>query len=396
MTGHEPTRGQPARRRSRAEKRLVVIGASAGGVQALKTLASELPIDFPVPILVVLHLAPDFPSLLPEILNKAGPLAVVRPTDGEPMLGGHIYVASPDRHLIVEDGHIGVTRGPKENRSRPSIDTLFRSAAYSYGPGVVGVVLSGMLDDGTSGLWTVKRRGGVAVVQSPEDAEYDSMPRNALEQVAVDHVVPVRELSRLLQVLVARPQEKQPAGRLPRDRRGGGEARDMGRGSPAAQGEGARGEGAQGEGMDELQQERLKVEVGVSKEEGGFQRGVMELGELSTFACPECHGVMVQIQEGGLLRFRCHTGHAFTASALLSDLSKSVEQNVYSLLRVLEEEVMLLRQLEAMQQNDEGLGRVYRDKADQIEAQLAPVRELALHSERLSEDSLRRRSAGKA
>ena len=178
--------------------RIIVLGASAGGVEALKTLASALPAEFPAAILAVLHIPPHTPSLLADILARKSPLTVLNASDGRPIRGGHMYVGVPDKHLLIDGDVMRVTRGPKENRFRPSIDALFRSAAYTWGTRVVGVVLTGQLDDGTSGLWAIKDRGGVTIVQSPRDASYPSMPMSALQYVNVDHGVDLATLPNLL------------------------------------------------------------------------------------------------------------------------------------------------------------------------------------------------------
>src|SRR3954463_2702932 len=169
---------------------IIVIGASAGGVNALMGLMKTLPADLNASIFIVLHLPPYSPSHLPEILTKNGPFKAVHPLDGEQIQPGRIYVAPPDHHMLVENSRIVVKKGPKENRFRPSIDALFRSAAYSYGARVIGVVLTGLLDDGTSGMWSVKRLGGISVIQLPEDALYPSMPESVQKHVEVDYSVP--------------------------------------------------------------------------------------------------------------------------------------------------------------------------------------------------------------
>jgi two-component system chemotaxis response regulator CheB len=180
----------------------IVIGASAGGFGVLKVIAAQLPRDLFVPVFVVMHVSPHHRSHLPQILSKVGPLSAVHPQDGEKIQSGTVYVAPPDHHLLIDNGHVAVKKGPKENGFRPSIDALFRSAAYSHGPGAIGVVLSGALHDGASGLWSIKRLGGVAIVQDPYEAEYASMPRSALEYVKADYQVRSTEIGSLLARLV--------------------------------------------------------------------------------------------------------------------------------------------------------------------------------------------------
>src|SRR5919112_699348 len=172
-----------------ATPHIIVVGASGGGIEALRTLVSGLPADFPTPICVVLHTSPQAPGILCDILARVGPLKATNAVNGERLRPGHIYVAPPDYHLLVEPGKLRVTKGPRENRFRPAIDPLFRSAAQVYGPAVVGVVLTGNLDDGTAGLWAIKQLGGTAVVQDPRDAPAPSMPASALRGVRVDHCV---------------------------------------------------------------------------------------------------------------------------------------------------------------------------------------------------------------
>src|SRR5436190_23370092 len=159
---------------------IVVVGTSAGGIEALRTLAAALPADFRAPMCVVMHTAPQSPGVLHEILSRSGPLVATLACSGERLRAGRVYIAPPDHHLLVEPGKLRVTKGPKENRFRPAIDPLFRSAAQVYGPRAIGVVLTGSLDDGSAGLWAVKQLGGTAVVQDPADALYPAMPQNAM------------------------------------------------------------------------------------------------------------------------------------------------------------------------------------------------------------------------
>ncbi len=191
---------------------IVVVGASAGGVEALGRLCAGLPADFPAAICVVQHLSPDAHSMLDKLLGRAGQLPVSVPQDGEPVLPGHVYVAPPDWHMLLRPGRLLLRRGPHENRSRPSIDVLFRSAAVAYGPAVIGVVLTGLLDDGTEGLIAIKQAGGLSVVQDPAEAAWPSMPLQALERNGVDHVATLDAMPALLTRLLSEP----PApGRLP-------------------------------------------------------------------------------------------------------------------------------------------------------------------------------------
>lgn len=197
-----------------AYRDLVVVGASAGGVEALQSLVSGLAPDLPVAMLVVLHVPPYEQSNLASILARTARLPVEVASDGAPIVKGRIYVAVPDHHLLIEKNRLRVTRGPKENRARPAVDALFRSAAFSFGPRVIGVVLSGSLDDGTAGLWTVKDRGGIALVQSPAEAMFSSMPESALQHVDVDGVLPLQALSEAIGgfVLQTVPEDEVPGG----------------------------------------------------------------------------------------------------------------------------------------------------------------------------------------
>src|SRR5215211_1730254 len=179
-------------------KDIIVVGASAGGIEALRVLAGGLPADLPASLFVVLHTSPESPAMLADILDRSGSLPALSPKDGDRIRPGTIYVAPPDRHLLIEPNLMRVTRGPKENRFRPAVDPLFRSAAQTYGPRVAGIILTGGLDDGTSGLWAVKRLGGVAVVQDPEEAFMPSMPQSALDQVEVDYTLPLAGMAPLL------------------------------------------------------------------------------------------------------------------------------------------------------------------------------------------------------
>ncbi|WP_019588506.1 chemotaxis protein CheB [Deinococcus apachensis] len=331
--------------------RLIVIGASAGGTQPLIDLAAELPADFPAAVCIVTHIPAHSPSHLPQILTGAGPLPASHPRDGEPIRPGRLYCAPPDRHLLVEDGHLSVKQGPKENRSRPAIDTLFRSAGYSEGPGAIGVVLSGMLDDGTSGLWTIKRFGGTAIVQDPADAEYDSMPLSAMTQVKVDHIVRAADLSALLVRLAPEPV------------RGPWELT-----------------------VSDDERRRVEIEVSIAGRVNAFRKGVMDFGQVTPQTCPECGGVLVQIREGGFTRYRCHTGHAYTGDALLAAVTEHVEETLWQTMRTLEETTMLLENTgrEFQANGNVRLARAYERRARELESRSRVFFEAITHNETLS------------
>ena len=327
-----------------AHRDLVVIGASAGGVDALIRVAARLPPDFPAAVLVVLHMPPYADSHLAERLNAAGGLPAAPAVDGEPILPNRIYVAVPDRHLMVEGRRIRLSRGPRESRSRPSIDVLFRSAAFSSGPRLIGVVLTGMLDDGTAGLWAIKDRGGMAIVQSPQDAEYPSMPMSAAQHVAVDYSVPLAELPAVLQSLTREELSLMEGGMTSRN---------------------------------------LEIENRIALGDNGLESNVRSLGAPSFYTCPECHGSMVAIEEGSTKRFRCHTGHGFTAAALAADGLPEIEQVLWTALAQLEEREMLLGELEKSAQA-EGNG----DAAAQLAAQAQQTRRISMQVRQLARDPM--------
>lgn len=286
-------------------KPLVVIGASSGGLEALRELARALPADFPAPIAVVQHTSPQAPGVLHQILSRSGELTAVSPRDGERLVPGRIYVAPPDVHLLIEPGRVRVTKGPRENRFRPAIDPLFRTAAQVFGPAAIGVILTGNLDDGTAGLWAIKQLGGIAIVQDPEDALYPSMPQSAMQHVQVDYSVPIRDLAPLL-VRLTEVEAPAPARAVP---------------------------------------DRMEIEVRIAREEDPMAAGVLEIGEPSTFACPECHGVLLQLKEGTRVRFRCHTGHAYSIESLLAEIDEAVEAALWNTIRSMQEGTMLMQEM---------------------------------------------------
>jgi two-component system chemotaxis response regulator CheB len=310
---------------------IVVIGSSAGGVIALKELVRSFPKDLPASVFIVQHIAHDAISYLPRILGNAGSLEALHPEDGELIRKGLIYIAPPDHHMLIEDDHILIKKGPKENRFRPAIDTMMRSAAYSYGPRVIGIVLTGYLNDGTSGLWTVKQLGGTAVVQSPEDAKYPDMPRNVMEYVDVDYNLPLSEIGSLVNTLVGQDA---------------GSSREE----------------------DQPLRDRLKVELEVAAQKNAFSMGITDMGEKTNLTCPECGGTLVSLQEGSMLRYRCHTGHGFSAGSLFSGITESIENKLWQALRSMEEGVIFLEQsaTQSEKANNEADAQDLFKKADHL------------------------------
>jgi two-component system chemotaxis response regulator CheB len=285
-------------------RRIVVIGTSAGGIEALREIVAGLPREFPAPIVIVMHTSPHSPGILPTILTRAGALPAHSPSGLERLHDGRIYVAPPDLHMLVEPGHVRVAKGPKENRFRPAIDPLFRSAAQVYGPNAIGVILTGNLDDGAAGLWAIKQLGGVAIVQDPAEALFSSMPASALQSVKTDHVVRLAEIPRLLVRLTSDEQVAAPRFDVP---------------------------------------EQMEVEVKIARQDDPLQAGVQRLGEPSTFACPECHGVLLELKEAGRVRFRCHTGHAYSSESLLSEVHEAIELQLWNAIRAMQEGNLLMR-----------------------------------------------------
>ncbi|HEX8561763.1 MAG TPA: chemotaxis protein CheB [Flavobacterium sp.] len=333
--------------------RIIVIGASAGGFEAIKNIISDLPSDFTSPIFIVWHMSPDIHGIMPTVLNKLNRMYAAHAYDNEPITSNRIYVAPPDHHLLIESGHVRLTRGPKENHFRPAVDPLFRSAAYTYRNRVIGVVLTGGLDDGTSGLWRIKYNGGIAVVQDPDDAEVPSMPENALREVDVDHCVPLAEIGALLNTLT---KQDLPGNHKP------------------------------------MNDEQTKVEIGIAAGDSKYDRGSLKIGELSPFTCPECQGVLSKITEGELTRFRCHTGHAFSVDTLLSIITEKIESNLYTALSGIEESMLLLNHIgdHLAEINHPKLAALYFKKAKDAEGRANMMRNTVMGNERITNDRLMR------
>lgn len=346
----------PSSDSGRALRGIIVIGASAGGVEALLQLAAGLPEELKAAVLVVLHLPPNAVSNLPELVTHAGKLRAEYARDGEPLVAGRIYIAPPDRHLLIQrkEGGRGFARlstGPRENHARPAIDTMFRSAALAYGPRVIGVILSGMLSDGTAGSWEIKERHGISVVQDPGEALCPSMPHTVLDQVPVDHVLPVAEIPALLTKLTHELPHDEPRNTT-QSREGG-------------------------EGMfpnDESNPDELPGTAEVRRDMGTQIAGKRDRA-VTVYVCPDCGGTLWQVNAGTFPRFRCHIGHVYGAEDLLEGYTTDLEQSLWRVVRTLQDKANLARQLaaQARERGDAATADEYEAKARRDDEHMAVV-----------------------
>jgi two-component system chemotaxis response regulator CheB len=318
---------------------LVVVGASAGGVEALTALAADLPGDLDAAVAVVLHLPPGVESRIAHILERAGPLPAEQAEDGQPLERGRIYVARPGCHLLVRDGRCRVVRGPHENGLRPAIDPLFRSAAVAYGRRAVAVVLSGTRDDGVAGASAIGRVGGCVFVQDPDDALFPVLPAQTVTRDHPNRVLPLAELPAAVAAAVDALSREEPMGENDRD--------------------------------------EMSVETDYAALEDGALERPSPPGESSVFSCPSCGGVLWELDESDdLLRFRCRVGHAFTANGVVEEQGERVEEALWTALRALQERGELSHRLaERMRrQGSEHSRRRFGALAEEAHAQAETIR----------------------
>ncbi|MBV9577461.1 MAG: chemotaxis protein CheB [Chloroflexi bacterium] len=290
-----------------AGRDIIVVGASAGGVEALTRLVAGLPRRIAAAIVVVLHVPPDTPSALAAILGRAGPLPAVQVEGRRSLEHGRIYVAPPNRHLVVDDGHLDLETGPRENSARPSVDLLFRSAARVYGRRVVGVILSGVLHDGALGLAAIKMRGGITIVQDPEEAMFPDMPQSALHASPVDYCVPTDVIPTLLAEFTS-----------------AGPVEDSSQTSPES--------------------ESLEPSMHAT-DEPHYGHTAKHLNHASGLTCPECHGSLWEVESTGPVRFECRVGHTYSVDALLTEQGNAVEAALWSAVNLLQERAGTFRRL---------------------------------------------------
>ncbi|HTZ85635.1 MAG TPA: chemotaxis protein CheB [Solirubrobacteraceae bacterium] len=316
--------GEAARQRD-----IVVIGASAGGVEALGTLTAGLPAELGASVFVVLHVMSGGKSVLPQILSRKCALTVAAADDGEEIERGQVYVAPPDHHMLIADGHVRLTHGPRENGHRPAVDPLFRSAARAFGRRVIGVVLSGALDDGTAGLRMICEAGGVALVQDPAGALYPSMPASALEHTPQARAVPLGQLADAICAAIDEPlgEDEPPSGNPIKS-------------SPVAE---------------------------PDRSDDDPRAGV-----LTALTCPECGGALWEHDEHGVIRFKCHVGHAYSSESLEASQAESLEGALWAGLRSLQERADLFNRLARRGRANERM----REKAKVAEGHASVLRAL--------------------
>jgi two-component system chemotaxis response regulator CheB len=284
---------------------VIVVGASAGGIEALTSLVRGLTPDLPAAVFVVLHVPSDSRSALPAILSRAGPVPAVQAADGDPIRPGRIYVAPPNRHMLLDRERVRIVTGPRENRVRPSADPLFRSAARHFGPRAVGVVLSGVLDDGANGLAAIGAAGGVTVVQDPEDALFGGMPSNAAARCNLDYSLPADQIGPLLVRLAGSERSKK--------------------------------------GATDLSEELMREPT--LDAEPPSSRDAKREGAASGFTCPDCHGSLWELRDGDVLRYECRVGHSYSMESMLAAQAESLENALWAALNALEERAATLERV---------------------------------------------------
>ena len=325
---------------------IVVVGGSTGGLDALKPFVRGLPPDLEASVLVVLHVMPNWPTRVPEIMEGFGPLPAGHGVDGEPLRRGRIYFAPPDRHMAIEGERLRVFEGPKENWSRPSIDTLFRSAAVSHGPRVIGVVLSGTLYDGATGASAIRRTGGKLIVQDIPEGPRSALPASTRNATSVDAVLPAEEIAGQVTRWVREPLEA-------------------------------------GGAFDVPEKIRIENEIMLGSQEERLSK-LEQIGALTMLTCPQCHGSLWQIEDPSLVRYRCHVGHAFSAESLDAGQRDSIENALWSAARELEERVVSTRGLAqlARYRKDEGQARAFEERSRLAEEHARILSRFAAHVSR--------------
>lgn len=333
--------------------RFIVIGASAGGFEAIKTIVKGLPPDFTSPVFIIWHMSANVYGILPTVLNRENSIYAAHGFNNEEIKRNRIYVAPPDHHMLIKQNSIQITHGPKENRFRPAIDPLFRSAAYHFENRVIGIILSGALDDGTAGLWTIKHYGGMAIAQNPLEAEVPSMAANAIRMVNVDYTVSAAEIPDLLVKLTSSA--------LP-------------------------------ENQNVRREDQTRDEIEVAAGEAPLHKHAFNFDELPPFTCPECHGVLSRLRNGNIVRYRCHTGHAYSVDALMETINEKIEEGLYKAMRAMDESIMLMNHIgdHYAENNEPKLAALYFKKAKEAQERSNQVRQIVQGNELLNREMMYR------
>jgi len=318
-----------------ANRDIVAIGASAGGVEALRVLVGKLPRDLPACVLIVIHLSTQFRSSLDTILSEAGPLPATFARDGDNLKNGHVFIAPAGFHLLVDDDRLWLGTGQRENNARPAIDPLFRSVAVCCGARAIAVVLTGTLGDGASGLQALQQCGAITVVQDPHDARFAEMPTMAIARANPQHVATLAALPALLTKLAH-----------------------------------------ESAGAPMRVSDAVKYEVEIAKRGQASMSNLDRIGRRSVLACPDCHGVMWEIDEGELVRYRCHVGHAYTAELMSLALDENLTRALGSALRALDERIALADRMsrQASESDRPHLAQSWKQKAREFESEANVIR----------------------
>jgi two-component system chemotaxis response regulator CheB len=319
-------------------RNIIVIGASAGGFNTIGEVLGGFPPDIDAAVLVVIHISRKSDSrIIAATFQRSTTLKCVVAAEGMPLKRGHVYVAPPDHHIMVEDSTIHVNQGPHENKYRPSIDVLFRSAAVSFGHRAIGVILSGLLDDGTSGMWAIKSSGGICIVQSPEEARFPDMPRSVMNKIEVDHIAIVDNIPAVITSILNEP--------LPPEKP-----------VPA----------------------ELQIEADITYKMMTKIDQLKKIAVHSDYNCPECGGGLWEIKHDPTHRYRCHTGHVYT-EALLNELKdEKIEESVWVSIRMLEEKANLLKLMVKRGEEEPEIASARGRRVDEINKHISRLKSLLL------------------
>lgn len=318
----------------------MVVGASAGGFQAVADLMSHMPPGLDTAFFVVVHLSSkSVGAVLVQFIQKHTFYRCSLAVNNEHIKKGHVYVAPPDYHLIIKNGYMRIMQGPHENRWRPSIDVLFRSAAAAYDSHTIGIILSGLLDDGTSGMSAIKRSGGICIVQEPHDAEFDDMPNNVLNNVDVDHSIPVSEMGYVLDDIFSKPFLNKELRQVPDD---------------------------------------VKIESEITERMNISMNELDKIGIRSNYSCPDCGGALWEMTGDAVPRYRCYTGHTFTGKVLLEKQAEGLEESIWVSIRMLEERRNLLRRMAKKQSGSSVTGSELdmNERADELRKHIERMKSL--------------------